>query len=243
MAWHGLAAVDGEVLVGTVGAGVELPDGPSVAGRGRGHGVKEVVRSRAGAGYLGPLRPVPVQDQGVTVGAAGIDAHRPGVARAGSSGTLEDAVPGAMGGLLGPRLPVPGQDQCLARGALIEAHRPGLSADRVGRDAVQKSVVGGPTGIGAGYLSPLLAVPVQDEAPVRGAVEERAHRPGVAGGGRGYARQLTLGSRVRAGYLGPLMAVPAQDQRLARGAVANGAHRPGVGRGHGADRVEHGSRS
>src|SRR5215469_17363193 len=204
----GSAAVDGEVLVGTVVA-EELPDGPGVAGGGRGHGVQEVVRSRVGAGYLGPLRPVPVQDQGLTGGAAGIDAHRPGVARAGGGGTLEDAVPGAGGGLLGPGLPVPGQDQCLARGALIEAHRPGLSADRVGRDAVQKSVVGGPTGIGAGYLSPLLAVPVQDEAPVRGAVEERAHRPGVAGGSGRYAHQLTVGPWVRAGHLCPLVAVPA----------------------------------
>src|SRR6266571_2746941 len=168
MAGPSVAAVDGEVLLVVVG---ELADGPDVEGRGCGHGIQDVAGGAwVGTGYLGPFRPVPVQDQGSTDRAGVVGTHRPGVVRAGGGRTPEGAVPGGGAGLPGPFGSGPGKDQCPVYGAVeIPADRPGLPAGGAGRDSVQVCVTGGPTGVGAGLPGPLLAVPVHDEALIRGA--------------------------------------------------------------------------
>src|SRR5262249_61609393 len=114
----------------------------------------------------------PVQDQGQQGGAVVIVAYRPGIVRSGGDSTEEEADPRGGAGLLDPRLSVPGQDQRLVRGALaVPAHRPYLPGGSAGRNTVQNRVSRRSARVGAGYLGPLMAVPVQGQAALCGAVE------------------------------------------------------------------------
>src|SRR6185437_10536479 len=179
---------------------------------------------------------VPVQDECGRAGTSGVVADGPGVAGRGGGDAEQQVAIGraarVLAGYLGPVLAVPVQDQRPAEGlgGLVVARRPRVASGDDG-DASQLAVVSRAAGIRAGHVSPVLAVPAQDQGPPCLAVAVAADGPGgavVEGGDPEERGSVPLPTRIRAGHARPDRAVPAQDQGAGGLAVRVVAYRPGA---------------